>query len=38
MPPGPKPVMDDEDFKAISGAFCSFIAFAQVNGDTEKKN
>jgi hypothetical protein len=37
MPPGPKPVMDDEDFKAISGAFCSFIAIAQVNGNAEKK-
>jgi len=37
LPPGPKPVMVDEEFKAISAAFCSFIAIAQVNGDAEKK-
>jgi len=37
MPPGPKPVMDDEEFKAISAAFCSFIAISQVNGNAEKK-
>ncbi len=37
LPPGPKPVMEDEEFKAISAAFCSFIAIAQVNGDAEKK-
>ncbi len=31
--------MDDEEFKMISesGAFCSYIAISQVNGDPEKK-
>jgi hypothetical protein len=37
MPPGAKPVMNDEEFKAISVAFCSYIALGQVNGDPEKK-
>jgi hypothetical protein len=39
MLPGSKPVMDDEEFKMISesGAFCSYIAISQVNGDPEKK-
>jgi hypothetical protein len=29
--------MNDEEFKAISAAFCSYIALGQVNGDPEKK-
>ncbi len=37
MSPGPKPVMNDEEFKAISAAFCSYIALGQVNENPEKK-
>jgi hypothetical protein len=33
----PKPVINDEEFKTISAAFCSYIASGQVNGDPEKK-
>jgi hypothetical protein len=37
LPPGPKPVMNDEEFKMIGAALCSFIAIGQINGEPEKK-
>jgi len=37
MPSGPKPAIDDEEFKTISAAFCSYVALGQVNGESEKK-
>jgi len=36
MPPGPKPVMDEMEYKTISAALSSCVAVSQVNGDPEK--
>ena len=36
MPPGPKPVMDEMEYKTISAALSSCLAVSQVNGDPEK--
>jgi hypothetical protein len=37
LPPDPKPVMNDEEFKTMTAALCSFIAIRQINGGPEKK-
>jgi len=37
MPPELKPAMDDEEFKGLSGAFCSFIVIARYDCCTREK-
>jgi hypothetical protein len=34
---GPKPMMNDKEFKMITAALCSFIVIGQINGEPEKK-